>query len=437
LATPKILNADRNIQPQPRVGERNLGSDILVAGISYRTTPIEVREAAARFLTQRGTSELAEQVGADEVVLLSTCNRLEAYMAARSPESVALSLKEALMRNVEGLTEDKLYNFRGREAVSHLFKVAVGADSIVFGEPQILAQVRAAGVSSRKSGTSKRLLSPLFDRASNVGRRVRSRFSLGSEEDSLSDLALEAISKRARKHPKVLVVGTGKMVQLAVGKLKVKPRNVVVASRRKDLPRRLTPYRTVGYDQISKEAAMSDVVISATTTDVPILDGKSLGGSRRRIVVDLGMPRNISPQVRSLKNVTLFDLDDLASMAKKRKSDPRAGEIEAAVSAEAAQFYSWIIQTRLSSTLADVYTLANGIRVEETEAALRKIAADQSRAPQVVEELGRRIVSKMMARPASFARSGNGSVNEEEKLALLGEVFGVNEPVERNNQDRD
>jgi len=409
-------------------------AELIVVGSSYKTAALDLRERLAKLLSYEVLTAIRHLPSVKESALLSTCNRLELYLASVSPDSTNRALTEMIGRGLsQQLSRGAIFAFRGLEAVTHLFRVAAGLDSVVPGEPQILSQVRGAGIASRKAGSAGGILSPLFDRASRVGARVRDSYGIGAGELSLSDLAVETVLGSVEKRPNVLLVGTGKMVQLAAKHLQGKARRFYVASSMRRVPKGLERSMLVYYEEIRKTAARCDVVISATTADEPLLSKEDLAGRRRRIVVDLGMPRNVSPNVRSLPNVRLIDLDDLAKMARPPKNSSGIRDAEAAVAREASEFYAWLVQTRLSSTLSDLFAWVNSLREEEFARAMRRLGRTSAGERRIVEAMGRRIVSKMMARPVEFARRKYGNLTEVEKLDLLRSVFRVDGAVEDEN----
>ena len=365
-------------------------------------------------------------MSAVESALLSTCNRFEVYLTSRNPdESYASFLKRAHeLTGFEGM-ESSFYQLRGPQAVRHLFRVAAGLESVVVGEPQILSQVRKSGVDSRRKGNAGAILSPLFDRAYRVGARLRAAYGLESEEASLSDLAIDAIGELSPGKHDVMLVGTGKMVRLAARRLKGSARRLYVVSRRKARPAGLEWCTLVRSADMGKIAAKCDVLISATTTGRPLITAAELEGRKKRIVVDLGMPRNVSESVRSLHNVRLIDLDDLARLARPGRYPSMLKGAESAAAREASEFYDWLVQTRLTSTLADLYAWADSIRMDELKRATSKLNPKTEREKRVVEAMSRRIISKILARPAQFARRKQDGLSEEDKLELLGSVFGT------------
>ncbi|MDG6988207.1 MAG: glutamyl-tRNA reductase [Nitrososphaerota archaeon] len=396
---------------------------LALIGTSYKSSGIQFREALARNATE---DHVEDALAADESALLSTCNRFELYFVSSEPKKSYVSLLRHL-QDATGIAggDSELYRLEGEKAVEHLFRVASGLESVVVGEPQILSQVRGAGVSSRKKGNSKGMLSPLFDRAYRVGSRVREAYGFAPGEASLSDLALDAVDRAGAEKKSVMLIGTGKMIRLAARRLKGKAKRLYVVSRRKVPPAGLEWCTLVKYPDLKKVAKRCDVIISATTARRPVLSASDLSGRKARVVVDLGMPRNVSDSVKELPNVKLFNLDDLAKMASPWKVNPHLKVADGAVAKEAHEFYQWLVQTRMSATLANLYSWAEAVREEELKRAVSRLGNLSWRDKHVVDAMGRRIVSKILARPTRFARNTHASLTEEEKLDLLGSVFGA------------
>lgn len=397
---------------------------LTLIGTSYKSSGLGFRETLARNVREDHLDDAL--VTADESALLSTCNRFELYFVSRTPKETSA----ALLQHLQGLTglnliEPSFYQLRGPQAVEHLFRVASGLESVVVGEPQILSQVRAAGVRSRSRGDARAILSPLFDRAYRAGSRVREAYGLQSDEMSLSDLAIDAVNRLHPGRKVVMLIGTGKMIRLAARRLKGRAKRLYVVSKRKTPPPGLGWCTLIKYSEVKRVAEKCDVLISATAAERPLITPDVVEGRRKRVVVDLGMPRNVSESVRSLRNVRLMDLDDLARLASRQRMSRDLKDAETAVSKEAQEFYGWLLQTRLSTTLADLYAWAEAVREEELKRATSKLKPISERELRVIDAMGRRIVSKLLARPTRFARKKHMVLSEEKKLELLRSVFGA------------
>ena len=403
---------------------------ILLVGTSYRHSPISFRETLVRALSGNEGKTLLENLpGAEETALLSTCNRTELYAVSNDPERTTRAFRSRIQQLLNNLDESHFFVLEGSAAIEHLFRVSSGLDSIVLGEPQILSQVRDAGIAARLEGSAKGVLSPLFDRAFRVGRRLRTSFRFGSGEASLSSLAISVAKQRLKKtRPNVLLIGTGKMVQLAAKELQKMKAQLYIASKRDGVPAILGYAKKVRYDRVPKVASRSDLIISATNSAGYVLTKNDLKGSGRKLIVDLGMPRNIDPAIRGTKNVELLDLDDLAR--KKSPRTPRSQRLlkaESQISKEVEEFERWLIETRFSDGLAKLYGWAHHVRDEEVQRAAKKLHLSSNRETKVLDSLGRRVVSKLLSKPTIFVRNRNSAMTEVERLRILQAVFDLGE----------
>ncbi len=403
---------------------------ILLVGTSYRHSPISFRETLVRALSgSEGKALLRNLPGAEETALLSTCNRTELYAVSNDQEMTIRAFHSRIRQLLNGLDESHFFALEGSSAIEHLFRVSSGLDSIVLGEPQILSQVRDAGVSARLEGSAKGVLSPLFDRAFRVGSRLRSSYRLGSGDASLSLLAIRVARERLKKtRPNVLLIGTGKMIQLAARELLKMNAQLYLASKREGVLARFGTANIVRYDQVPKVALRSDLVISATNSAGYLLTKDDLRGSRRTLIVDLAMPRNIDPAVRGMKNVELLDLDDLARNKPPHTSrSQRLLKAELQISKEVDEFDKWLIETRFSDGLAKLYGWAHLMRDEEVRRAAKKLRLSTKRERKVIDSLGRRMVSKLLSKPTLFVRNRNSTIPEMERLRILQAVFDLGE----------
>lgn len=416
------------LPPGPSQKERTM---ILLVGTSYKLSTIDFREALARDLKLTRNWLTDATKASNESAVLSTCNRLEAYLVTNSPEESCEAIFKAAGRT-SGVARPRFAFevLEGPAVVHHLFRVSSGLESVVLGEPQILAQVRAAGVASRRNRSAKGILSPLFDRAVRVGARARTSYGLGNEEKSLSDLAVSEVLQCIPPRGSVMLIGTGKMVHLASSRLKGKTGKLYIASRRRQLPKGMERATLVRYSDIPRTARRCDAIISATSANRPMILAQHLKGGKSKVVVDLGMPRNVSGSVRELSNVRLLDLDDMAKLAGQSRVRVDLSDAEKAASREASEFYSWLVRTRLSSTLSDIYEWAEETRRAELKRARGRMKLTSERDRKVLDAMSRRIVSKLLARPANFAHSRQESMTEEEKLELLRSVFGMGDDHE-------
>jgi glutamyl-tRNA reductase len=305
---------------------------IVVVGLSHRSAPVEIRErlAVATADLPARLAELKQHTGAGELVLLSTCNRVE-VMAALPPGS-ASTLAELGGRIVEAFAaaapeiRPHLYVRDGREGIAHLFRVASSLDSLVVGEPQILGQLKDAFAAARGAATVGPWLNRAFEHAFRVAKRVRSETALGQGQVSIPtvavDLAKEIFSE-LRGH-RVVLVGTGEMASLVATLLGRAGAHLSVVGRTLERARAIGQKLGAeprAWEDFPSLLAATDIVVSSTSAPGYVVTLEQLAQARRQrhgrnlLLVDLAVPRDIDPRVADLDGVFLYNVDDLAQVA--------------------------------------------------------------------------------------------------------------------------
>jgi glutamyl-tRNA reductase len=302
---------------------------LLAVGLSHRTAPIGLLERAAVGADDlpKLLHELIERDSLTEVLLLSTCNRVEVYAEVETFHGGLPDICSVLARHsgcdVEELAEHLVVHHAG-SAVEHLFLVTAGLDSMVVGEAQILGQFRAAYATARELGTAGTQLHELAQQALRVGKRVHAETDIDAAGASVVSEALAAATEvlgdlRGRR---ALVVGAGSLAALAashlrrggVGRISVANRTVATARRlAATVTAAGTPARGMGLEAVTAELATADIAIMCTGALDPVVTLPMVTDVAPPIVIcDLALPRDVDPAVRGLPGVTLVDLEGLA-----------------------------------------------------------------------------------------------------------------------------
>lgn len=396
---------------------------IVLVGMSFKTSSLEQRELVSNVLLQ--PHFLYSIPSIRESTLLVTCNRVEAFFATQDADRVIESALSKIGHKSGVLEKDAYYVKRDNEAVAHLFRAACGLDSLVVGEEQILQQIKEASRVARVSGEAKSTLSSLFDAAVNVGRRVRRNCHISSLDRSVSALALKfAVEKIGRRPKSVLLVGTGKTARLAESELK--EAEIYILSQRKDVPKIFPGSIFVPYSDLKKVIAKCELVISATrSTEGYIIKAEHVEDCKPLVMLDLAFPRNIDPEIKNSRMVQLYDLNDLSRYGKHSTQIPHfEAEAEVMVVREAENFARWLTACKLSPTLSSIFQWAEEMREYETENTLRRLPSIRANERWVVEAMSKRLVSKLLAGPAAFAKQTDGTLTQDERLRLLNELYG-------------
>ncbi len=417
---------------------------LLLVGVSHRNTPVELRE---RFdFSARGLdSALAALAGAapqDEATIVSTCNRVELYVACRDPEAARASL-ERFMADFHGVARadlvPHLFAKSGADAVRHLFRVAAGLDSLVVGEPQVLGQLKDAFSTASQLGCTGTLLSKLFHAAFAAGKRVRSETALSAGAVSVSYAAVSLARKifGNLSGRTVVVLGAGEMGKLTaihmhsqgIGKLAILSRTAAHAA---------ALAQTIGGTALPWEAmpaalAEADILITATGASTPIVSCaaiEQLMRARRRrplFIIDIAVPRDVEAGAGDLEQVFLYNIDDLQAVVQENLSK-RGGEAalaETIVADEVERFLAWWSSRGAVPTVIALRRRFETIRQAELNRLEPKLAALDPEARARVEEITRLIVEKLLINPTEQLKSLPDADTIATYTETLNRLFGL------------
>jgi glutamyl-tRNA reductase len=302
---------------------------ILTLGCSYRTTPVEWRERLAFDAEKmpRALDDLCTRYGC-EAVILSTCNRVELYLARIDvPVAPDAELLAEFLTEFHGLplgqVRPYLYHHAGIDAVRHLFRVAASLDSMIVGEGQIAGQVKQAYELAHQRGAVGPLLHGLFQQARIVGKRVRTETGIGEGRVSVPSAAVDYVRQVfAHFHDKtILVIGAGKMGELTLRHLRrLQPQHIMVTNRSPEKAQLIAAGcggTAVAWDRLDEVLAQADIVLSTTGASEPIVTlaryqkvlGQRSGGPV--VILDIAVPRDFDPRIHDGERTCLFNIDDL------------------------------------------------------------------------------------------------------------------------------
>jgi glutamyl-tRNA reductase len=398
---------------------------LVAAGLSFRTAPLAVREAAAIPAARAATTlrYLVGHAGLLGAAVLSTCNRTDFYMVC--PDELSTQVAPRLARYLDpGGSSDierHLVASEDRDAALHMFRVASGLESMVVGEAQVLGQFKAAHRVAAEAGTVDARLDYVMRRAISTAKRVRTDTALGRGSASLSEVAVDcarsSVTDLAGKG--VLLVGAGKMSRLAASRLRDEGARIMTTSRGES-SRRLA--RTIGAEAVALEAIEDvaddiDVIIASTNSARIVLDAAAIDALQRRrerrplCIVDMAVPRDIDAAAAEVPGVTLIDIDELGRRVEERL-DERRNTIPAAERIIDAELERTVTAIGERDTAAPAITAL----VEWAEALRsREIARTFGTAPDLdaetrerVDVLTTSIVRKLLHGPVTRLREAAG-----------------------------
>lgn len=390
----------------------------MVAGVSYRTAPVEVRERFAHAPSEilESLDRLRRAGGAAEVALLSTCNRAEFYLVEGDREA-APAVWSLLTTRLGRDAEPYGYVMRDREAVAHLFRVASGLDSMILGEAQIHGQVREAWERSR--GHAGAILHRLFQSALLVGGRVRSETAIGRGAASISSAAVQLAkqifgSLRGRR---AMVLGAGEMAELALECLVNEGvRAAIVANRTYERAEELAQRHgatAMHYDACWSGLHEVDVVICSTAAPhavmtrshvSPALRGRA---GRPLCILDIALPRDVEADVGGLDNVFLYDLDDLRAVAASNLERRRAElpSAEQVIDEEVEKYWQWLAGLAAVPVLTQFRGEMDRLRAAEVAPLLRRLSHLPPAEREAIEHFSRALMNKFLHSPSVRLRA--------------------------------
>jgi len=296
-----------------------------VIGLSHKTAPIELREqfaVNASSLVPRANG-LKLQGDLEEIVLLSTCNRVEIYAASRHETRHANSLLQSLCDGSPDL-RSHTYLYEGIDAARHLFRVTAGLDSMVLGATEIAGQVKKAYELARASQLTGGTLNRVFQKAFQMAKEIRTRTLIGRGAASIGGVAVELAEKifpNGLSSQPVLIIGAGQMGEACIRHLAKKgARSILVSNRSFDRALQLASEfggQAVRFDDHLTAIAGADIVVASTGCPNTLLNCEDvqkvmvMRRNRPLLLIDISVPRNIDAEVRRLDNVYLYNIDDL------------------------------------------------------------------------------------------------------------------------------
>ncbi|MGI8620136.1 MAG: glutamyl-tRNA reductase [Gemmatimonadaceae bacterium] len=395
---------------------------LIVVGASHHTAPLAVREklafptSAARALL----SEVAELCGAREAVLLSTCNRTEVYVVEGDADAVP-PIGALLSQRLGSDASGYLFVRRDREAIAHLFRVAAGMDSMILGEAQIHGQVRDAWEICR--GHAGIVLNRLFQTSLLVASRVRTETGIGRGAASVSSAAVQ-LSKKifgSLNGRHAMVLGAGEMAELALACFADEGvRVAIVANRTYDKAAELGARygaEALRYDDAWSRLRDVDVLLTSTASRNPVVTKADVEptladrGGRPLCILDVALPRDVAPDVASLDNVFLYDLDDLRAAAA-ATLDRRSEDMPAAeriIEAEREKYWQWLTGLATVPVLTEFREAMDRVRRAELAAAGKRLGSLSPEQSEAIEHFSRALMNKFLHEPTVRLRAAAGN----------------------------
>lgn len=340
--------------------------NLVVVGTNHKYSPVEIRErlSFSKKRTQDALLFLKERSVLKAAVILSTCNRVEIYASSEELEAAVVRVIDFLSR-YHGIDKERflpyLYIYKDRQALEHLLTVACGLDSLIFGETQILGQIKQAFLESENVGFMHDFLREIFCRGIYFAKKIHQETKISEGKVSVGSVAIDFIKERlgGLSGKNILIIGVGKVTSLVLKYLREEGPNVVFISNRTYQKAKVLAgqigARAVRFDALPYFLNKADVVITATASPHFILKKETLDGiiNHRLLIIDLGLPRNVDPWVKEIKNIELFSLEDLEAVIKKnlRRKKQEAIKVKEIIDKEVGKIWGKSTELELEPAL--------------------------------------------------------------------------------------
>ena len=419
--------------------------DIVLIGLNHKTASVDLRECIAFSREESATAlqTLFRQASIDEVILFSTCNRVEVlFVTPNTSEAIAETKKFIADANDIPIQqfEDSLYIHLNDEAVRHIFRVASSLDSMVIGEPQILGQIKDAYRSATDLKTSGVILNRLLHRTFSVAKRIRSETGIGDRAVSISYAAVELGKKifGSLEEKKVLLIGAGEMAELAVEHLmRNKAGEIFVANRTFETGVEMAKQfngKAIRFEEIAESLKFVDIIISSTGSPDFVVARKTVKSvirtrrNRPLFFIDIAVPRDIDPEVNRLTNSYVYDIDDLKGVIDENIEDRQREAIkgERIIDETVIGFKNWYLSLDVVPTILALRNKLESIAKNE----VRKTLKSNQIPPQSTESIKKMadaIINKVLHDPTIFLKKSGMGDNKSRQVDMVRKLFKLDE----------
>ena len=420
--------------------------DIVLLGLNHKTAPVELRELLA-FSKQEAVAVLEglqKCPDINEVMLISTCNRVEVLLTTSSSINAVNSVKTYISEFKKipiSKFENALYMHDGEEAVRHIFRVASSLDSMMVGEPQILGQIKDAYLTTILKKTSGVILNRLLHKTFFVAKRVRSETGIGDHAVSISYAAIELARKifGNLEGKKVLLVGAGEMAELAVEHLiRNRVGEIFVANRTfergVELANRFKG-KAIRIEEIPDCLKVVDIIISSTGSPNFVIVRDQVKGvmrSRRNrpiFFIDIAVPRDIDPDINRLNNAYVYDIDDLKGVIEENIKDRNKESIkgERIVDEAVISFKQWFESLDVVPTIVALRNKIDSIARSEIDKTLRSLNHLSDNDHQAIHRMTNALINKILHDPTLFLKSDGCHGDRFAYIDLTRKLFNLDE----------
>ncbi len=420
--------------------------EIVLLGLNHKTAPVELREKLA-FSSEEAIDAieaLQQKPILKEVLLFSTCNRVEILLATQNSSDAATAVKTFFseFKNIPtSQFESSLYIHEGDQAIRHIFRVASSLDSMIVGEPQILGQYKDAYRTATKQKSSGVILNRLLHKAFFVAKKVRNETGIADSAVSISYAAIELGRKifGDLEGKQALLIGAGEMAELAVEHLiRNRVSDIYVANRTfergVDLARRFNG-KALRFEEITDSLEYIDIIISSTGSPDFVITRDQVKKSMRTrrnqpiFLIDIAVPRDIDPDINRINNAYVYDIDDLKDVVddnvENRQKEAVKGEriVDEAV----IKFLGWYESLDAIPTVVDMRKKASDIAKEEVEKTLQSLPHLSKEDSQAVSKMADALINKILHDPTVYLKSDGCQKDKSLYIDITRKLFNLDD----------
>lgn len=436
-------------------------SKLIAVGVSHHSVPVQYREMVA--LSADETKALLERLKesfTDEALVVSTCNRSEIYVRPINDEISSEYLIDLLFELKQiptaerPILRDQFVKLSYCEAITHLFEVTAGIDSQILGDQQIFAQVKDSFRMAEEARTSGTFITKLAHAAFRVAKRVRNETHLTEGASTISYAAVEFARKvyDDLRNRTALIIGAGETAELTISYLlEKKIGHLLIANRSKENAQalieklrlsnpNLARIKTIGLSEIHSVLPNIDIVISSTGSPEPILRKNEIEPVLAKrseaipiVMVDIAVPRDIDPEIASLPNVLLKDIDDLSlivdqNLSKRKEEIPKIKQI---IKEEFEEFLELFTKLEVGPTIAELRQRFEQIRQEELERNRTKLTPE---AFAHLDDMTRKMMNRLLHTPTTMLKEPRTSKDDLlARIEVVRMLFALGEPEDKSH----
>lgn len=405
--------------------------DFIVVGVSYKKTETETRGLYSLCVdSKKKLIHTLQNLGGDNILVISTCNRTEVYCEGLSTDSLQSTLSEISGGPLDTLREIAFVK-EGLAAVKHLFSVGCGLDSQIIGDFEIIGQVKKAFALAMECNSSKAFLDRLVSLVIKASKRIKSETELSSGATSVAFSGVQYIMSHVEGlgSKKILLYGLGKMGRNTCENLvkHSKPESITLINRSSEKAENLSKkYSVISRDisSLQEEIDACDILFVSTGAQQHTVTANMLKREKPLLILDLSLPRNVDPSAEELENVKLIHLDQLSKIANQVLADrlthlPSALEI---LKEEYAEFVEWLDSRKIVPVLHALNSRLKGYKDNELGKMLKEVDSSQHDSIIAVTD---KLVQKITGQIANHLR--NKSTKPQTEIEAISDIFKLDE----------